>query len=354
MKLIKLVVLLTVLLAFISACSGGGGGEDSSTPNSTTNYSEEDLQGTWNVHTLASGPGAPWWERGDLSITSTGSFTSSTTHNYGGENDRTGVLNISSDGEVTLVGVSSLQGQMDYDKTVIVCTTTWSFGSPGTTELQVLVRASNSYSTSDLAGSWSVYGLASGTGAPWWERGEMIIESDGSFTATTIESNGDDDNLSGTLSINSEGDVTLAGVGTLLGNMDAGKTVMVWTDTWSSGSSGTTELKLLTKNGDLYSTSDLEGTWSVHGLASGEGAPWWERGTVFIEADGSFSSITTDSDGGSDNQSGAFILSSNGEVTVSGSTIHGSMDAGKTVIVWTDTWSYGGQETTELKVLVKE
>ena len=58
---------------------------------------------------------------------------------------------------------------------------------------------------------------------------------------------GDERNSSGTLSISSDGEIT---GGTLIGNMDANKTVMVWTDTWISESPGTTEISVLVKELD--------------------------------------------------------------------------------------------------------
>jgi hypothetical protein len=133
--------------------------------------------------------------------------------------------------------------------------------------------------------------------------------------------------------------------------MDANKTVIVWTDTWTTGSPGTTAISVLTKTGVSYATSDLAGTWKVHSLASGPGAPWWERGTVTIASDGSFTATTTESNGGGGNPSGTLAISADGEITAG--TILGNMDANKTVIVWTDTWTTGSPGTTEIKVLVK-
>ena len=108
-------------------------------------------------------------------------------------------------------------------------------------------------------------------------------------------------------------------------------------------------------NTPAYDLTDLQGTWKVQSLASGPGAPWWERGTVTIASDGTFMAVTTQSDGGGGNPSGTLSISSDGEVTMSGnSTFLGNMDANKTVLVWTDTWTSGSPGTTEIKVLVKE
>ena len=51
-------------------------------PSPAAAYQQTDLQGTWEVSTLASGPGAPWWERAHATIASDGSFTAFTTERY--------------------------------------------------------------------------------------------------------------------------------------------------------------------------------------------------------------------------------------------------------------------------------
>ena len=171
--------------------------------------------------------------------------------------------------------------------------------APGTTEIKIATNVDATYTTADLVGTWKVHSLASGQGAPWWERATVTIASDGTFTAETTESDGNEDYLSGTFSISSDGEVTMSGNSPpFLANMDSGKSVMVWTDTWSSGSPGTTEIKIATNVDATYTTADLVGTWKVHSLASGQGAPWWKRGIITIASDGSYTASTTQSDGG--------------------------------------------------------
>ena len=62
-----------------------------------------------------------------------------------------------------------------------------------------------------LAGTWEVNSLASGPGVPWWERGTLVIGSDGSFSASVIESDGTIGNPSGTLDISTSGIITMSG-----------------------------------------------------------------------------------------------------------------------------------------------
>ena len=102
----------------------------------------------------------------------------------------------------------------------------------------------NNMTVADLAGTWEINSLASGTDAPWWERGTLTVNSDGTSTGSMTESDASTSTPSGTLSISNDGIITLQGSATLQGSMDSGKTVMVWTDTWGSG---TTEIKVITK-----------------------------------------------------------------------------------------------------------
>ncbi len=317
-------------------------------------YGTTDLTGTWEMNALASGPGAPWWQRGQITVAADGSFSGVLTDNSGAPDAQSAAFALSSTGIVTMSASSSARGCMDADKTIMVLTSTWASGSPGTTDLGVVVKPAQAFSLSQLAGTWEANGLASGPGAPWWERARATIAADGSFTVSTTDSDGGADTFGGTFSVSSGGIVTLTGTSTFRGVVDAGKTIMVTTDTWSTGSPGTTELKVVVKVAGTYGLSDLAGTWEVNGLASGPGAPWWERARITIATDGSFTGTATDSAGGGGSVSGAFSISSSGVVTLGGSsTFRGVLDAGKTIMVATDTWSSGHPGTTELKVFTK-
>ena len=129
--LLSFALCLTWMIGMISC-----GGSDSD----ETSYSQDDLTGTWEINSLASGPGAPWWERGPITISSDGSFSGTVTYNDGNTGNPSGTFNISTDGIITLTGSSDFKGCMDSGKTVIVCTDIWDTGSPGTTEIKVLTR----------------------------------------------------------------------------------------------------------------------------------------------------------------------------------------------------------------------
>jgi hypothetical protein len=128
------------------------------------------------------------------------------------------------------------------------------------------------------------------------------------------------------------------------GVMNAGKTVMVGTATWGSGSPGTAELSIDVKMAASYSLADLRGTWQFHTVSSGGGA-WWWRATIVIGADGSFLATATESGGSSQTETGQFTISTNGIVSFPGHpAFRGVVDAGKTVLVSTNTWPDGASE----------
>ncbi len=322
-----------------------------------TSYSIDDLAGTWEGNSLASGPGAPWWHRTTMTVNADGTFTVTAIDSDGSTGNGSGTLLISSGGAVTMKGdPDSIKGSMDSGKTVMVWTGIWDSGSVGTTEIMVFTKKSASYSIADLAGTWEANSIASGPGAPWWLRGPLTINSDGSFLFSETYSDGTAGTSSGTISIATDGIITTQAAGPdFRAVMDSGKTVIVGTSTWSNVYPGTTQIVVWTKKAASYSIADLVGTWESNSLASGPGAPWWERSTMTVNADGTFTATAIDSDGSPANISGTLSISSGGILTIQGNPdgIQGSMDSGKTVMAWTGTWDSGSVGTTEIKVFTK-
>ncbi|MFH0730033.1 MAG: hypothetical protein V2B19_27285 [Pseudomonadota bacterium] len=243
------------------------------------------------------------------------------------------------------------------NSTVVVGTGTWTSGEPGAAQNEIWLRRASGYSSADLQGSWAVHGLASGPGAPYWERGTAVIQSNGSFQLSVIDNKTNSKTASGTLQIVSDGTLTQNGRADFKGNLDAGKTVIAITDIWDTISPGTTEMKIWMKQSAAYSVSDLTGTWEMHGLATGPGTQWWERGMVTVQSNGSFQASVVDNEGESDTISGKFNIATDGAITLEGRDsweFKGNIDAGKTVIVSTDSWTTGSPGSTEMKLWVKQ
>lgn len=355
-----------LLISLLLLCFAGGGYTADDRPESAAPQSERsadavysiaDLAGTWESNGLASGPGAPWWERATITIASDGAFAGNTAESDGGSGLISGTFNISSQGFITLAGSNisdtDILCNVNSAGTVFACTSTWVTGSPGTTEMKVVTKRAVSYSPADLTGTWNFHALASGPGAPFWDRIAIDIGTNGSCSGTENSNDGWSGSLSGTCSLSADGTVTFSFVNpSARCTMDAGKTIIVCTSTWPKGSPGTTDMGIGTKKASFYSQMDLTGTWNFHGLASGPGAPRWDRKAIVIATDGTLTGSSLGSDGSSAAVSGTGSLSADGIVTLSFADPSNrcTMDAGKTVMACTSTGSAG---TTFLTVGIR-
>jgi len=316
-------------------------------------YSLADLVGTWNVGTLASGPGAPYWFRGRITAVPDGTWTG-LGQDYGEPPQNvSGNFKILADGTITLTVDNVAKCRMDSGKTVIVCTETWKNGEPGTSNLIVLTKEAASYSLDDLTGQWEANILVSGLSSYNWERGPVVVNPDGTFIINSVNNTGATFTTNDTFTITAEGLITLQDMPTAQCRMDISKTVLVCTDTWDI----TTAFMLtMVKKGDAYTMADLTGSWFVNALASGPGAPWWERGPVTIRSDGSFTGKIEDYDGTTSNiagNAGTFTILPDSNINISGvgdDEYRCAMNSAKTVFICTGTWQDG---TTEMKILTK-
>ncbi len=308
------------------------------------------LTGTWNFNSFVSGPSAPWWERGTLTVASNGTFSGSGTESNGNPDRPAGSFSISSGAIVMSLNGQSATAQclVDSSSTLLSCTQTWSDGS---SDLIIMSKQVASSSLADLAGTWEGNLLSSGPTSSW-ERVSETINSDGTFTGSYTKSDGTTGSTSGAFSISSGGVITCVSGDcidpTYASIMNKGKTITVGT----SGAATTAEdanLLVFTKQTTSYSINNLVGTWQGNGLASGSGAPWWENDTLTINQDGTCSFAWTASDGTSGSENGTVSISSGGVITLNlGSTAIGVMDANKTVMVFTSTWPDGA--TREIRI----
>ncbi len=325
-----------------------------------------DLAGTWHWNAMVTGPGAPWWERMTVTVKSDGTFTGSGTQSTGNPESFTGAFKISSGGlQITGTSNSSvIPCQIDLGNTVLSCTETWAKkagSSAGSTNLIIGVKQADSYSVEDGAGNWEANMLDGGPTNPSWMRiTDDTQDSNGNWQGTYSDSvsNGDTIALSGQTAISSNGEVTcVSGCPdpNLTSYVDASKSVVVGT----YGVSNTTPdavLTVFTKMAPSYSMDDLAGVWQGNLLASGPGAPFWSRGTLTIKPDGTSTISASESDSSkTQTKTGqTFSISSDGLITMSGSNnISMVMNAGKTVMVETDTWTSGPPGTTEIGIFTK-
>ena len=212
-------------------------------------YALADIAGTWELQSVASGPGAPWWLRGRVTVATNGGFSGNFAESDGSSSPTSGTLGLASDGTVTLVGAPVARGALDGGRSVFAMTNTWSGFGAGTTELTLALKMAATYAASDLAGTWEASILGTGPGAPWWSRGTIAIAANGTCTGTLTDNSGATESVSGTLSVSATGVVTRSGAPNARGALDQGHSVMVVTDTWATGSPGTTEMFVAVRTG---------------------------------------------------------------------------------------------------------
>ena len=322
----------------------------------------EDLKGTWNAEAIATGPYEPFWFRARIVVGDNGQFTGTGIENSGDSDPLSGTMAILPDGSINSFAgdADETNCNLDSHKTVMVCTQTWKKHAVGTTNLIIFTKEPTTYSLSDLTGVWHVNGLAAGPSNHWWMRGTMTVDADGLFSIPSIDnSHGTDPNDPhaseiGTLSFFPYSLIKVIQKGQVgaVGNMDFGKTVLIMTDTLEDAQNAAF-LMTAVKKADSYSTSDLAGTWNGHTLASGSGAPWWERARITIDDNSEFTATTKESTGGAYTLDGAFTITKDGVMT-GPDGIRCTMDSGKSIFVCTDTWSHFAPGTAELKIFVKE
>jgi len=310
-----------------------------------------DLTGTWNFNSFVSGPSAPWWERGTLTVAANGTFSGSGTESNGNVDSPAGSFSIASNGIVmTLKGQSVTPlCQIDSSNTVLSCTQTLSDGS---SDLIILTQQAASTTLADLAGAWEGNILSSGP-TPSWETVNETINADGTFTGSYTKSDGTTGSISGALAISSDGVITCVSGScldpTYTSFLNTDDTVMVGTN-GAATSADDAGLLVFTKLAASYSIDNLVGTWHGNGLASGPGAPWWENDTLTINQNGTCTFVWAASNGSTGNENGTVSISSGGAITLNlgstilGSTASGVIDENLTVMVFTNTWSDGATE----------
>lgn len=327
------------------------------------------LPGTWGVSRIAPAPAGPWCERGNAIITSSGALFP-----FSGSMERYGtatIVNLSANltiGSTGFINASSFEdpswmGVIDSGRTVVVGMETRAINTPpgdSRPEMEIWVKKPTSYSIADLAGTWEYnaldpsYGLWSdGTmKIGWWGRGNITIDSNGSFSGIINGSDGSATPTSKTLSITSDGIFTDNLDPSMKCFLDAGKTVMACTNTGTDLVHGQLDFSILLKKAASYSLSDLTGTWQYSELDSEID---WQRGPLTFDANGSFLLQPASTFAGQfiskilPAPSGNFTMIPGG-YDISSSSGKCVMDSGKTVMVCTGNASYNAALAIIVKV----
>lgn len=334
----KQIAAAAALAILILSCGSDSGGPAQSASPSTSESAPETpvtppaLSGTLGINQMASGTDKNWWERGALLVYTDNSVSKTTLNSYGATEISSGTISTAGGGSIIITGGSETACFCDSGDTVYHGTTS----HEQAVGIFTALRKAETYSASELEGAWKANILISGTSSPWWERGEVNVDSAGAFTASTTDMYGYAGYLSfgGSLGLSADGHVSMPIFSDLDGVMDAGKTVVVWTDTWADGS---TELAVLTRQAASYSTADLEGLWRLSSLETGD-VSGTLKGTASIAADGAASIEYESSDGGNGTVQRSFNIAADGAITIEGfADTLGSMDSGKSVMVFTET-----------------
>lgn len=345
---------------------GSGDGHEVTAPlQEVAAYDANDLAGTWHVHSLAAGPGAPWWEYGRWVINADHFFSGVIQEYEEGPREMSGRFLLAPNGVATFVGAQQDPDailfphlHMAANKTVVAGVGMWPIRAPAstpapvTTQMFVLIRQDQSYQSADLAGTWYVHALAPDAGAPRWQYGSLAVDADGSFGGILQEYKSGPRGTSGQFQIDPNGVVTtellpeelIPGLNT--GHMACDKNMIVLMGTWATGAPGTAELMILTRKGTDYGVSDLAGRWYLHSLTAGNKSPCW-YGPMDVTSDGSSDAPFTEwSSSYPGKWYGQFLIDSDGVVTMAGttanpddyqfSTMHLSAD--KNVMVGIRTW----------------
>lgn len=176
---------------------------------------------------------------------------------------------------------------------------------------------------SRLAGTWYMRGFSTQkNGRPdnfGYDTGVFTFQSDGSFTGTMTSNSGSNWGETGTSVAAEDGTVyVLFSNGNTVWNnaVNASRDVMAG----NSQDASAFYLQVLVRQGDFYSTSDLEGTWYWRSLGIPQnGQPdnfGYDMGTFIFQNDGSFTGTMTNQNGTSWDQSGTASVDANGLVTM--------------------------------------
>ncbi len=306
-------------------------------------YSQADLTGTWRINMLRTGS-MDGWVRATGTLDSSGLMTVSSFLDTGNSTPpAAGSMQwtISGSGVLAESGVnagSQVHMTMTSNKNFIAGT-----GSDGSSQLRVVQKVvpGTVYSSADLQNKSFVFHQLSVGSQYKWSYGVGTIDATGLFTTTseTDPSGSVTPGAQGTLSVASDGTVTMSSVN-YVGFLSDDKKTIVGTYTNDNGGGNVQyRLMIVQITGQTYTAGPLPAESSVaHMLAGGVApAPFWVHDTITIASGGGM----TFSD----------WVSSNPVVTAPGTAYTGSISASGTVSIAGNS-SYHGQASHDGKFTV--
>jgi len=333
-------------------------------------FSQADLTGTWAYHILETGSTSKWTHAivsfdasGNLTCSSGLDSTGSTTCPSAG----TVIFTVGSNGVITASGVSAppnLNMTMTSNKNFIAGTSDNGGSPPTRADLRIMQKVvpGTTYSNADLQNKLFVVHqlMTSTTGGQGWVYGAGTTDASGNVTLTSeADSHGGVNNgtgTQGTLSVDSNGVVTLTGSGngnnaTFNGFLSADKKTIVGTETELNGVTFDLIITLIT--GQTYTAGPLpSGTSIQHFIAEVDftNSPnfmnnpyaFWVDQTQTVTGNGAytFSNATSSLSGYTSGSGGTASISSSGTVTTTeNSTYNGQMSYDGTFSVGTATYT---------------
>jgi len=210
------------------------------------------LEGSWYLHGLISGDHVgqvPGWYWLSLNINSVGTVAAtSTVHDSMGNAHYTpslGQFTVSAGRIIMAPNPVSFSGVVNSRGDFLAATATMAPGSSDDVSgynLLIGVKQGTGYATSDLAGTWRMHGLVSGSASQWrgWVYGTSTVSSTRSISSFDVHnSSGDTNTGSGTAHLTSDGIFTIDQLTNSHGVMSADKKTFVFTRTGEEDSAST-------------------------------------------------------------------------------------------------------------------
>jgi len=331
------------------------GGENTTVPTAIAGsaFLASDFTGTWNYLGLISGytpTHNPGWYYGSFTFDTSGTIVSASTitdsmGTQGYTPNPGASFALMPSGVITLPSITQalFKGSMNHDKNSYIGTGTFAPGDISGVHgynLHVSVKSGGTFTGSDLVGDWNAHWLTSGPTVTYtsWAYGTLSISSNGTSSWTSFRRS---DGVTtppppgGTSSFSADGIIT--DVANNLHGVVTQDKRMTFTTMDNNGSSF---LIIMQKKGsETFSLADLQGTWTKHTLAAGDGNRW-VRGMANIDASGvqTWTSVERSNGDSTLPAPETLAISSNGIVTsTTNSTIHGVLSWDKRTMVVTST-----------------